>query len=562
MSWWPNSVYDKNSPVISRDLKIVNDFFDINIPMLWICYGHHLIVESLWWKVRSWDIKEYWLSKIKVNVNSKIFKWLDSEFIAWMSHWDEASILADWFDTIWSTDTCLNAALENAERKIFTLQFHPEVKHTENWNNILENFVDLCEIWDKWSLDQFLEEDLNEIKQKVWNKNVFLMISWWVDSVVAYFVLEKAIWADRIYSLFVDTGFMRKDEWLKVNQALETAWIKNFHILDAKDIFFKSLKWIVSPEEKRKIIWDLFIEIQKKEVSLLGLDGDNWLLGQWTIYPDTIESGWTKHADKIKTHHNRVPEIEKMIKKGLVIEPIAKLYKDEVREIWRLLWVSEEIVSRHPFPGPGLAVRILCSDGSIDEKYRNSENEINDFSSDNFYKARILPIKSVWVQWDNRSFKHPALLSWDFKSWEDLWKLSTSLTNKFSSINRVLYLIDGSISESSWDTVLMKSSLIEDRVALLQEVDEIVSRFLIKENLLKEIWQFPVVLIPVSSSWEKESIVLRPIESEDAMTASFYPIDFDRLKLLSDEILKKHWNKIENIFYDISNKPPGTIEWE
>lgn len=563
LSWGPNSVYDENSPIISSNTNIINDFFNLDIPILAICYGHQLVAQSLDGKVSPWDVKEYWLSTINTIWDSQIFTWVWSEFIAWMSHGDEVSVLPEWFTSVWSTDTCKNAALENKEKNIFTLQFHPEVKHTKGWNKILSNFINLCWFTDKWSLEQFLEEDLKDIKTRVWDKNVFLMISWWVDSVVAYFVLEKAIGADRIYSLFVDTWFMRRDEWVKVKAALENAWIKHFHVIDAKTRFMNALDWVLNPEEKRKIIGDLFIEIQKNEIWALGLDNNNWFLGQGTIYPDTIESGWTKHADKIKTHHNRVPEIEKMIEQGLVIEPISKLYKDEVRNIWNLLWVPKEIVDRHPFPGPGLAVRILCSDWEGKKNFDKEEGEISTLLSEDSFKASVLPVQSVWVQWDNRSFRHPALIFWDFSNWEDLWLLSTKLTNKFSSINRVLFLIE-SLNKGNNDSTykLKKSSLTEDRVILLQEIDAITWEFLINENLLKEIWQFPVVLVPVSSTWNKESIVLRPIESEDAMTASFYPIEFEKLKLLSKQILRKYWDKIENIFYDITNKPPGTIEWE
>lgn len=172
----------------------------------------------------------------------------------------------------------------------------------------------------------------------------------------------------------------------------------------------------------------------------------------------------------------------------------------------------------------------------------------------------ILPIQSVWVQWDNRTYRHPMLLRWEFSSWEELWKLSTELTNSNSEINRVLYEVVEIVW--NWSYKLINSSLTKERISLLQGIDAIVENFQIKHWLLRKIWQFPVVLIPVSTDWTWESIVLRPIESDDAMTANFYPMDFDLLTELVVEILNKHWDKIESVFYDITNKPPGTIEWE
>lgn len=379
LSWWPNSVYDPNGLIISKDKSVIESFFwnldpassagwqkGLWIPILGICYGHQLVAHSLWWKVEPWKVKEYGKANAVFDLESDLFKWISWNSNVWMSHWDEVTKLPEWFKKVaHSTDEkwhwCV-AWLENHEKKIYTLQFHPEVKHTEEWMRILSNFISICWISKDWSMKHFLDLELKEIKEKVWNKNVFLFISWWVDSTVAYFILKEAIWADRIYPVFVDTGFMRKDERKKVESMLTKAWVKHLKIIDASERFISALKWVVKPEEKRKIIWDLFIQVQKDAVKDLWLDQEHWLLGQGTIYPDTIESWWTKHADKIKTHHNRVPEIEAMIEKWLIIEPLAKLYKDEVREIGKLLWLPDELVWRHPFPGPGLAVRILCSE--------------------------------------------------------------------------------------------------------------------------------------------------------------------------------------------------------
>jgi GMP synthase (glutamine-hydrolysing) len=575
LSWWPNSVYNNDT------LTLPKSFFDLNIPILAICYGHQLTHYVNGWEIKWWDTEEYWEASLKIVKNSKLFKNIESdEIVVWMSHWDSVVKIAEWFSVIWSTDDCKFGATSNEWKNIYTLQFHPEVSHTQNWIQILKNFANICNIEKEWSMEKFLEVELEQLKKQIWTKNVFLFISGWVDSTVAYFLINKAIWADRIYPVFVDTWFMRKDEAIKVEKLLSTAWVKNLQIIDAKEEFLSDLEWISEPETKRKIIWDKFIKIQARIAKELWLDTKTWLLAQWTIYPDTIESGWTKNAKTIKTHHNRVPEIRKMIEAGLIVEPLNMLYKDEVRSIWSLMWIWNELIDRHPFPWPGLSLRILCSDEeSTEENFNYEEKEIYKFFNKDWVidiNVKILEVKSVWVQWDNRSYKHPIVLTsvhW-FKNinfedvfWENYNTFSTYLTNNFSSINRVLLnlnsiILDENVKPNKQEASafkLQKLYLTDDRIKLLQSIDDIVEKFLIEKNYRNTIWQFPVVLIPVWSNW-KESIVLRPIDTLDAMTATFSKIKINDLKSLVSEILQNL--KIETVFYDLTWKPPGTIEWE
>ncbi len=606
LSWGPNSVYAEDT------LTLPKEFFEIWVPILAICYGHQLTHHVNGGEIKWWDTEEYWEANLKINKSSKLFEGFESdEIIVWMSHWDSVVKMAPWFKVIWATDDCEFGAtelcrdvslkhLDNQKellekhlddqkellekhlddqkdvseihlynKNIYTLQFHPEVSHTQNWIRILENFANICEIKRDWSMEKFLDAELEELKKQIWEKNVFLFISGWVDSTVAYFLINKAIGPDRIYPVFVDTGFMRKDEAKKVKSLLETAWVKNLQIIDAKKEFLSDLEWIVEPETKRKIIWNKFIEIQARITKELWLDTKNWLLAQWTIYPDTIESGWTKNAQTIKTHHNRVLEIQKMIDAGLIVEPLEKLYKDEVRAIGRLLWIWSDLIDRHPFPGPGLSLRILCNEDEPSsnfsqrekDSYNYEEEKINKYLKEKSkwdLKWKILEVKSVWVQGDNRSYKHPLSINleeWKEIDWEELNEVSTSITNNFNSVNRVLLNL--------WENKnfkLQKWYLTDDRIKLLQEIDDIVEKFLIEKNLRNKIWQFPVVLIPVWSEPWKESIVLRPIDSIEAMTATFSKIDLADLKELVTEILKNP--KIETVFYDLTGKPPGTIEWE
>jgi len=291
----------------------------------------------------------------------------------------------------------------------------------------------------------------------------------------------------------------------------------------------------------------------------MGFKPEDWILGQGTIYPDTIETGGTKHADRIKTHHNRVPEIQALIEKGLVIEPLAQLYKDEVREVGAKLELPVSLVWRHPFPGPGLAVRCLCSDNSAGEAEIGSR--IAQFAG--IYSAKVLPIKSVGIQGDVRSYKHPVTLCGGERDWDELSLISTQVVNNFSELNRALYLLTPERIES---VSLVKAYLTPERIGILQEADKIVMDFIAEKGLARAIWQFPTVLVPLCVNGEGgvttsgESIVLRPVESEEAMTANFYRMDWGLLDELVGRL--RGVAGVGAVFYDITNKPPATIEWE
>ena len=312
-------------------------------------------------------------------------------------------------------------------------------------------------------------------------------------------------------------------------------------------------------KKKRKIIGDTFIDVQKKVIADLKLNPDEWILGQGTIYPDTIESGATKNSSTIKTHHNRVPEIEKMIREGKVIEPLADLYKDEVRKVGRCLGLSEEMVERHPFPGPGLGVRILCSESVNDnniktEVYKNKNSHI---------EYNILPIKSVGVQGDARTYRHPAVLYLSDVSidWDILDMASVDITNTSKSINRVILCLS---HKEPQQFQMQKRYINTERIQKLQKADSIAQKLLheweLKNNPRVKVWQFPVVLLPLVTADGGECIVLRPIHSQEAMTAEFARLPESLLQQMTTEILSI--SGISAVFYDLTHKPPGTIEWE
>lgn len=550
-----------------KSVKCDKAIFKLGIPVLGICYGHQLLGYYLGGKVQKGHIREYGPARVKFFERKKFFEGIKIVEPVWMSHFDQVMEAPKGFKIVGKTDDCFIAAMANYRKDIYGIQFHPEVTHTPCGNMLLKNFVRITGAKKQWNIDRYIKDILKEIKIKAKGKKVFLMVSGGVDSTVAFLLLAKAIGQNNVYGLFVDTGFMRMNEGREVAAVLKKVGVKNLHVYDASREYFAALKDVYDPEQKRKIIGDLFLNIQEKVSNKLKLNPQDWLLGQGTIYPDTIETGGTKHADKIKTHHNQVERIKELDKRGKIIEPLKQLYKDEVRMVGKKLGLSDHMVWRHPFPGPALAVRILCAKKNswlenVDklETEINSmiENTIGNANKDFCLKAKILPIKSVGVQGDERTYKHPVMIYGKFPGWNRLSVLSTQLTNRFPEVNRVLFGLYPS-NFTSLDT--QNFHLTKSRVLTIQKVDKIVMDFIVAKHIHRNIWQFPTVLIPLSVNGKKgESVVLRPVCSEEAMTANFYQMDAKRLKELVKKLSKV--KGVAGVFYDITNKPPATIEWE
>lgn len=557
LSGGPQSVNAPDAPKCDPKL------FDLGIPILGICYGHQLMNHELGGAITPGKTQEYGLAELSIVKNIGIFKGLSSHSRVWMSHFDIVNKIAPGFEIIGSTSDCASAALANIEKNFYSIQFHPEVTHTHQGMKILDNFLNICDAKRDWSIEQFIQEEIERIKNKIGEKKVFLLVSGGVDSTVCFALLEKALGKGKVFGLLVDTGLMRLNEASVVKTYLNKAGFTNLHVANKRDEFFEKLKEKSSPEEKRKIIGDLFWKIKEEVAEELGLNPNNWIMGQGTIYPDTIESGGTKHADKIKTHHNRVDLVQEMIKAGKVIEPIAELYKDEVRYLGEQLGLPYKMVWRQPFPGPGLGVRILCT--SAEEKNNLSDfthinNQIEDLVKQEFQlndiQARVLPSKSVGVQGDERTYRHPVALFTSLKDWKKLEKISTLITNNVPEVNRVILTLSGKPS----NFVLNIADINPERVSLLQRIDSSVTNIMETAPDDYGIWQFPVVLVPTSTTPNKESIVLRPIVSTEAMTASFAEIDWEVISKLTSKINEE--DAITHIFYDLTHKPPGTIEWE
>jgi GMP synthase (glutamine-hydrolysing) len=544
----PSSVYADNAPSYNPEI------LSLDVPKLGICYGHQLISQQSGGSVQPGKVKEYGLASLEIKEEShSLLKGLPSSSSMWMSHGDKVEQLAPGFRIIAETDDCDTAAVANDEKRIYGIQFHPEVTHSEFGLKLLENFLDICGCERNWNMHSYLEDITRRLQKQVGERKVFLLVSGGVDSTVAFVLLNKVLGKDRVLGLHIDNGMMRLNESQAVDAFLRKEGIDNLKTVDAGAAFLKPLEGVTAPEEKRKIIGDTFLEVKDQAIEDLQLNPDEWLLAQGTIYPDTIESGGTDNADLIKTHHNRVEAVMDLLKQGKIIEPLADLYKDEVRLLGEELNIPHDLVWRHPFPGPGLGVRLLCSDGSALET--EAPTALDEYLKEYSLKGEILPLRSVGVQGDARTYAQPFLLQTPL-SWDACEQHSTALTNRIAQINRLVYQI---AAESEESPKLVEQYCTKEVLDILRAVDNAATLFLQEEELYAKIWQMPVVLLPLRVA-QKPVIVLRPVQSSEAMTASFSRIDQEILQ-------EKLWPALRKagagaLYYDVTHKPPGTIEWE
>ncbi len=461
LSGGPTSVYDDNAPQLNEQI------IELGIPILGICYGMQLIAKHFNGKVVPAEKREYGKAEIDIINENVIFKNVQNKSIVWMSHGDYITELPKNFTVDAKTENSPICAISNLDKNIFALQFHPEVAHTENGKEIIKNFLfDICNCKPDWTPANFIEKSVVSIREKTKNTKVLCALSGGVDSSVAAVLMQKAI-GDNLVCVHVDNGLMRKNESNNVIKMFEENFnLKIIHV-DAGKLFLERLKNVVDPEEKRKIIGNTFIEVFEKEANKFD---DVEYLVQGTLYPDVIESASAgSGAHKIKTHHNVGGLPDKMNLK--LIEPFRELFKDEVRQIGEMLGIPHEFVHRHPFPGPGLAVRVL-------------------------------------------------------------------------------------------------GEVTEERCNLLREVDQIFIDSLHKYEIYYDIWQAFSVLLPIQTvgvmgdARTYESVIaLRAVNSTDGMTADWYKFDNEILEYISNKIIR-NVSGVNRVVYDISSKPPSTIEWE
>lgn len=464
LSGGPSSVYEKDAPRCDPDL------FKTGIPILGICYGMQLIAQSLGGKVSHSEKREYGNARLIIDRPARLFKGIKGRgesLKVWMSHGDQIERLPKGFYILAHSENTPIAAIENPEKKIYGLQFHPEVVHTQMGKVIIKNFLyEICNCKRKWTMESFLENTIMNLRNTIGDEKVICALSGGVDSTVVAVLLHKAI-GDNLRCIFVDNGLLRSGEASQVINLFRHHFRIPLTYIDAKDVFLKALKGVVDPEEKRKRIGKTFISIFEKEAKKIGKIK---YLAQGTLYPDVIESvSFKGPSAKIKSHHN-VGGLPKRMKFTL-IEPLKELFKDEVRELGRILGLPEKIIKRQPFPGPGLAIRII-----------------------------------------------------------------------------------GEVTES--------------RLEILRNADEIVLEEMDKNNLTDKVWQSFAILLPVKTvgvmgdeRTYENVIAIRVVESQDGMTADWVRIPYEILGNLSNRIINEV-KGINRVVYDISSKPPSTIEWE
>lgn len=573
----PSSVYDEKVPEFNSKI------LDLEIPILGLCYGHYIVQQGYNGKIGKAAVGEFGFSTLELNdkVKCPLFEGIEKNQQVWMSHQDGVFELGDGFETVGSTKDCKYAATQNLEKKRFSLQFHCEVKDTPCGNQIFENFAKYCEMSQNWDQDTVLQIILEQIKTQAEGKNVLLFLSGGVDSTITFALLNKALGQDRVLGLHIDNGFMRKNESKNVDIAYRKFGFENFIVEDASESFLKAIAGLSDPQKKRMAVGENFITVRNEVVAKQHLDEDKWLLAQGTLYPDIIESGGTKNSHTIKTHHNRVQGIQDLIARGLIIEPIRDLYKDEVRAIGKKLGLDDELVMRHPFPGPGLSINVLCNDGKSwtskdDEELAAAKKELDEIKLDMFcahctqdLKRTVLPVRSVGVQGDFRTYRFPALLT--FKNEgngfyhfpgkrEKIEECSSTITNAAKFLNRTCIKLYQKPSVKDEDLKLQEGFCDKRRLDQLREVDNIVLTELHKSGWYNKIFQHLTIDLPYASAEDKATFVLRPVISEDVMTARFAMLPEELLNTIVHKIAELDF--VDALYFDATNKPPATFGWE
>jgi len=445
----PSSLYDSKAPRIKKEI------FDLGVPILGICYGLYVLVDAFKGKIEKANYREYGHAIVKQKNHSLLFKNMKPKESVWMSHGDRVVSLPTGFIASASSENAEIAAIENKVKKLYGVQFHPEVHHTKRGLTLLKNFIfGICQCRPTWTMKSFINSSVKAIQEEVGDGSVLLGLSGGVDSSVTAALLQKAI-GDKLVCVFVNNGVLRKNEANQVIDKFKKHMKLNLRYVNASQQFLDKLKKIELPERKRRIIGREFVKVFMKEAKKIGKFD---FLAQGTLYPDVIESVSTKGpSSTIKSHHNRVPEILKLIESGRVIEPLKELFKDEVRAVGRELGMAEDLINRHPFPGPGLAIRII---GEVTKKRIKILQEadhilVSEIKKANLYShlwqifAVFLPVKSVGVMGDSRTYENVIAIrgvtsvdamtaDWAYLPDKVLRKISNRIINEIKGINRVV----------------------------------------------------------------------------------------------------------------------------
>ena len=459
LSGGPSSVYEPNAP------KLNPRILEVNLPILGLCYGHQLLAQLTNGKVEPAACKEYGTAQVFIDKPVGVLEGLNEKEKVWMSHGDTVFALPEEFEVLAHTENCPVAAFRHKQKPIYGLQWHPEVIHTENGMRMLRNFIfQVCKCQANWQMEDIIGKMVAELKSEIGGSKAIIGLSGGIDSSVATALAAKAL-GDKLTAVFVDHGFMREGEPEEIREAFQKFPI-NFIVANAQERFMQKLRGVVDPETKRKVIGEEFIRVFEE---IANKSGAEYLI-QGTIYPDRIESGFRKNSNKIKSHHN-VAGLPEKIKFKKILEPLRDLYKDEVRKVAKMLDLPKEIVTRQPFPGPGLAVRII-------------------------------------------------------------------------------------------------GELTPEKVGIAKKADKIVREEIESNGLAENLWQYFAVLTDTKATGVKGDaraygyvVAVRAAESREAMTASFANIPYPVLEKISTRITNEI-PQVTRVVYDITHKPPATIEWE
>jgi GMP synthase (glutamine-hydrolysing) len=547
-----------------EDSGYTKAIYDLDIPILGFCFGHQEIAKHYGGEVVHGG-REWGHASLHIVRDHPLFRGLSRIEPVFMSHYDSVVSVGRDFEELGYTVLGESeggghrfAAIGSDRLGRYGFQFHPEVDDTVHGHEMIANFVlGICGCQPSWTMERYLEEQVERVRAQVGDRSVFLLASGGVDSTVAARLFALAIGPERLHVLHVDNGLMRKGESRAVVETLRSLGLgANVHFVDASDVFLRALAGAVEPERKRQIIGDTFVEVFEREARRLGIE--DHLLGQGTIYPDTIETGGTKRSDTIKTHHNRVPVIERMIAAGRVVEPLAELYKVEVRELGEQLGLARELVWRHPFPGPGLGVRLLCSAGVEDrENFGQIEPMVSALAAEYGLQALVLPIRSVGVKADLRAYEHPVMLG-GHAGWDRITEAVGMILKQVPGLNRCIWNL-GPVMPASARPV--PAAMTRERLDLLREADALVMDGLKRHGLYDTIWQCPTVLVPLELDGAgRELVIVRPIHSERGMTAVPAELPSALVAELRPAIL--NLPGVAGLALDVTSKPPGTIEWE
>lgn len=547
-----------------EDSGYTKAIYDLDTPILGFCFGHQEIAKHYGGQVVHGG-REWGRASLHIVRDHQLFRGLAPVEPVFMSHFDSVVSVGEGFEELGYTMLGESeggghryAAIGSDRYRRYGFQYHPEVDDTVHGHEMIANFVlGICGCTPSWTMERYLEEQVERVRAQVGHRSVFLLASGGVDSTVAAKLFGLAIGPERLHLLHVDNGLMRKEESRAVILMLQSLGLgEHLHFVDAGDVFLKALEGVSEPERKRQIIGDTFVEVFEREARRLGIE--DHLLGQGTIYPDTIETGGTKRADTIKTHHNRVPVIERMIEAGRVVEPLAELYKVEVRELGEQLGIPHDMIWRHPFPGPGLGVRLLCSGGAEDrEGFAEIEPRVEALAARYGIQALTLPIRSVGVKADLRAYEHPVMLGGQVP-WDRLLEAVGMILEQVPGLNRCIWNLGPAFPSSARP---LAAGMTRERLDLLREADAIVMDGLQRHGLYDTIWQCPTVLVPLELDGAgRELVIVRPIHSERAMTATPAALPDALVEELRNGILALPG--VSGLALDVTSKPPGTIEWE